>query len=333
MSRPALPLRPHHRRSGLATVPTVLALAAALLVAAVPGASAEQGDEADPVTVSVRVVDADGQPVPGIDIALVDADDGLLGLGATDAEGALSTSRYQPLFGDPQPIPEGDFAVLAQDGDPARDEAGTRYLDTRTAPTTLVPGDNEVGPLTVRRSARITGRVTAPSGRPVRDLGLLLRHRTRDDVLARTSAKGTFVLGNLAPATYTLLRDEGPADEWPSVRVGKITVERHGQTLTTTALEGVKVACDRREIRTTSSKPGQVKVLIRAGAPAAGLANPLGMVTLKRGSTVLKRFRASAGALTTTLTGQTAGKATYRAVYTGGDCLDWTEQSTVSVKR
>lgn len=308
----------------LTTALATIGIGAVVAAGAISPAHAE-GD----VTVSVRVVDAKGQPIENITVGIYTDDTGVLFLGETDATGSLTASEDE----DGVPISGGAWDFSLSDYDDDRDDAGTQYVELEE-PVVLESGTNELGTKTLQRSSRVTGVLTAPSKRPIRNITMQLdKGDNVSYVFSTTDAKGRFRFGNLESGIWNIVRTEGARDDFPATDVGRVTVGVD-QDLTRN-VTNARVRCDVEGFKVSSTGSGKVKLSVRATASSLGLTNPKGRIVVKRGSKTVKTITVKTGkTVATTVTKQPKGKkVAYTATYSKGDCLTWSKKASVKVKK
>ena len=308
------------RRARLVLPAALAALTAAALV--VPAAAA------GPTSISLHVQDASGAPLDQIDVTLEDSSGVSLWLGTTDPDGNLTASRT----GEGDRLRAGSYAVHLADWSFERLESHTRFAP-ETASALLVAGQsNDAGTVVMQAGARISGTVTAPSGRPVSNLFLEADDDSDElDTSAKTDRDGTYVIDAVPVGLFAFIAYLGDDDVTDSIISTEI--ERPGQVVRAD-VDRLKVRCA-SSLHLTSPSKGKAKIAIRSTAKKNGLTNPGGSVALYRNGKVIRNIAwKNRSSWSTTLAHQTPGKkVTYKAVHTGGDCLKWFATKTVTVKK
>ncbi|GIG21625.1 hypothetical protein Cch01nite_23490 [Cellulomonas chitinilytica] len=148
-------------------------------------------------TIAGRVVDADGNPVPGVSVQLSSAAF-VYSFATTGADGTYSAGRLRP----------GDWRIsfTAPYGSAWVSEL---YDDARTADTqtvvTLAPGaSTTLHDAVLARGGTISGRVLAPDGTPRAGIEVFASTGTGDGGGATTGADGGYTITGLPDGDYTV---------------------------------------------------------------------------------------------------------------------------------
>ncbi len=153
------------------------------------------------VTVTVKVVDADGRPVPGSHVVARRADDpsgAFATSGETDAEGAARLERLDPTL---------RYAVVIA--------PPTTFLRGRS--TSLPDWSPADGTVPLPRAHELSGWIRDEDGAAIPYAQLFLSKEGRRVQTASAGANGAFTIGQLVPGTYDLeATPPGERDQFPT---------------------------------------------------------------------------------------------------------------------
>lgn len=315
---------------------TIWTLATACAVVAALATPAQADDD---VLVEVTVTDAASNPVKDVDITLYDPEgDVYIDLGTTNASGYVSGT--DDIRDDSSDLYDNGAAweVTASDYSEERFAAGTQYADM-TENYSLGTGGSNPMTFTMQPGNKITGKVTAPSGKAVKNV-LVFAFTDPDGSfsgLNRTASNGTFKVSGLGLGTFRLTAGT-KADEignfGSATTATRPNFTDYGQTAANTNITNWKVSCS-TSFSVSSPKKGAARFTVKSTASSMGIAQPGGKVVIKNGSRTVKSISWSKkSGYSTTVTGQSKGKkVTYKAYYTGGDCLGWSSSKSVTIKK
>jgi hypothetical protein len=312
-----------------------LRLLAALVAAfalATAGLVTTSAQAATAISVSGRVVDANGAGVRGLTVTAERGEEEYAYLGITRTGGSFSSSGY----GDLAP---GTWTLVVSD-----DDENPEYATT-TKTVNLVAGANALGDIAVALTSNAEGTVTAPSGRKLSNVEVLALPgdgsfpENPDDSFfdgigfAVTGDAGAFHMPGLSVGPYTAYAVFEEDEELPSTGVS-FTVASAGQTVKGVNLTGVKVF-PYVELKGSSPGKGKATLQLSVDAEEYGIANPGGRFDLYLGS---KKIRSAVGftdgSRTVNLTGLGKGKRTFKFEYLGSTDTQpvWSSKITVKVK-
>ena len=316
---------PRHLRL-LAALVAAFALAAAGLVTT-------SAQAATAVTVSGRVVDADGVGVRGLGVVAQKGDEEYAYVGMTRNGGLFSSV-------DGEELTPGTWTLAVID-DPTTPE----YALT-TKQVTVVAGANALGDIVVPAASQAEGAVKAPSGRKLSNVtvlsfpgdGTLPEEEPEDPFFwdrmgyAETGTTGDFRIRGLGVGEHTAFA-VFEEDEDLSSQHTTFTVATPGQTVTGVDLTGIKVPPTVR-LKGTSPAKGKAKLVLTVSAARYGITNPGGRFDLYLGS---KKIRSAVGftngTRTVNLIGLGKGKRTFRFKYLGSTDTrpKWSSRITVTI--
>jgi len=309
----------------LAALVAAFALAAAGLVTT-------SAQAATTVSVSGRVVDANGVGIRGLSISAERGDEDYADLGLTRTGGTFNVTGY----GDLTP---GTWTIVVSD-----DDANPEYSTTFKS-VTLVAGANALGDIQVQLSSTAEGSVTAPSGRKLSNVEVIALpgDGTFPDEpdpsffyslgFGQTDTSGAFRMTGLSVGHYTAFSVFEEDQELPTHHVS-FDVATPGQTVTGVNLTGIKVPPSVR-INGTSPAKGKATLTLTVSAAQYGIANAGGRFDLYLGS---KKIRSAVGftngSRTVHLIGLAAGKRTFKFKYLGSTDTRsaWSNKITVTVR-
>jgi len=311
----------------LAALVAAFALAAAGLVTT-------SAQAATTISVSGRVVDANGAGVRGLSVTAFSGDEDWADLGYTRTGGTFSSTGY----GDLRP---GTWTIVVSD-----DDENPEYATT-TKDVTLVAGANPVGDIVAPLASNAEGTVTAPSGRKLSNVTVLalpgdgsIPDEGSEDPFffdsigfAETNDVGAFRMPGLSVGQYTAFAVFEDDVELPANKK-TFTVATPGQTVTGVNLTNVKVYPS-VTLKGSSPGKGKAKLVLSVSAAQYGIANAGGRFDLYLGS---KKIRSAVGftdgSRTVNLTGLGKGKKTFRFEYLGSTDTHpaWSKKITVTVK-
>jgi hypothetical protein len=316
---------PRHLRL-LAALVAAFALAAAGLVTT-------SAQAATAVTVSGRVLDADGVGVRGLTVVAQHGDEDFAYVGVTRNGGLFSSVADDELTA-------GTWTLAVID-----DAASPEYALT-TKQATLVAGANAVGDIVVPVASQAEGSVIAPSGRKLSNVdvislpgdGTLPEEEPEDPFFwdklgfGVTDTAGAYRIRGLGVGQHTAFAVFEEDEDLPS-RHATFTVATPGQTVTGVDLTGIKVPPSVR-LKGSSPAKGKAKLLLTVSAARYGITNPGGRFDLYLGS---KKIRSAVGftngSRTVNLIGLGKGKRTFRFKYLGSTDTrpKWSSRITVTI--
>ena len=303
-----------------------IALAGLAGTALIAGAAAVPAQAATKTTVSIHIQNANKTALKDVALTAVKGDSYVF-VGSTNAKGNIAATAG--LEGDK--LSSGTWTFIVRDYNGDRFQKGTRYAG-KSFKATLAAGKNtSLGTKTLEKGSRLSGKVTAPSGRAIvnAEVGALPSTTSQNAYdFSQTTSAGAYHLQALPSSKiYVSAYTGGKSASTPKA----ITIPKADSTTKGFSLSKIRVACS-TGFTATSEAPGEVSIKVDASAEYFGLSNPGGSVAIKVDGTTIETVSfKDIATYSKTFTGQASGEHVYAVKYTGGDCYDWSKKSTVSV--
>lgn len=290
-----------------------LFLVLAPLVLVFGGVVATAANAATLTTVSGKVVDGNGDPIRGIQVWVTTNGDDSQYVGGTDSLGDYSS-------------PHGMTSTAGSSNVVFIDTASHYASDYRAV--TLVAGtDNVIPDVTLADGATVTGTIKAPSGAPLKNVGVVVSDNDSpidpDYAQDTTTADGLYIAKPLGTGTFHVLLS---LDNYATNRRTVVIPDANqidNQDITT------KVPVS---LSFTATSPSRHRATLNVSVSATkyGLTGPGGKVRVYDGTKILKSgvTLSSTGKVTISLSSLTSGRHTFKVSFLGG--IDTLPKSPVS---
>lgn len=290
-------------------------------------AAVSPADAASKTTISIHVENAKGAALKNI-FVYAEKGEKFVYAGLTNSKGNVTKAA-----GEETKFSAGTWKFTVGDSDPARNQHRTAYA-VKTFSATLTQGKNkDLGDRTLAAGIRISGKVTAPSGRAVKNAEVIAftKREVGPNAInqAGSDATGAYRFYAMPRNTYYLRAYTG--GKAPSTSFAKVVAAKAGASYTGNALTNVQVACQ-TDFTATSPETNAVTLTVKSNGSDWGLTNPGGVAKIYRDGEKIETVSFASASSWTQTREESAGQHTYEVKYGAGDCYGWTKSTMLTVE-